>query len=120
MKVSYYILTQSILFLNDETLEGRKKEIYVLMKILKFCTDSDSKSYQVKFAISEVLRNRKIEDPWKRAAAIRDVLGYKTLRGKFSSVHPELRKEGVTKVTVEDEVEGLMGWLGGLRFHRET
>ena len=58
MKVSYYILTQSILFLNDETLEGRKKEIYVLMKIMKFCTDSDSKSYQVKFAISEVLRNR--------------------------------------------------------------
>ena len=80
------------------------------MKILKFCTKSDTKSYQIKFAISIVLRNRspRKED---RTAAIHDVLNYKTLRGKFSSVHPELRKEGIAKVTVEK---------GGLRFHRET
>ena len=32
--------------------------------------------------------------------AIQDVIHDKTLRGKFSSVHPELRREGIARVDV--------------------
>lgn len=39
---------QSLCFLNAETLAGKKLKIYVLIKILKFCTGSSAKSYQCK------------------------------------------------------------------------
>ena len=39
----------------DRTLRGLKLSAYALIKILKFCTGSSAKSYQCKFAISEVL-----------------------------------------------------------------
>ena len=69
----------------------------MLIKILKFCTGSSAKSYQCKFGISRVLHNRLVaaEDLGK---AIQDVIHLKTLRGKFSSVHPELRREGIVRV----------------------
>ena len=74
----------------------------MLIKILKFCTGSSAKSYQCKFGIAEVLKNRfiTVEGLGK---AIQDVIHYKTLRGKFSSVHPELRREGIVRVDVEEE-----------------
>ena len=42
---------------------------------------------------------------------IKEVVDYKTLRGKFSSVHPELRREGIVRVEVGEE---------GLHFIRDT
>ena len=35
--------------------------------------------------------------------AIQEVIHYKTLRGKFSSVHPELRREGIVRVDVGEK-----------------
>ena len=43
--------------------------------------------------------------------AIQDVIHYKTLRGKFASVHPELRQEGIIRVEVGET---------GLHFVRDT
>ena len=43
--------------------------------------------------------------------AIQDVIHHYTLRGKFSSVHPELRREGIIRVEVGKE---------GLHFIRDT
>ena len=42
--------------------------------------------------------------------AIQEVIHYHTLRGKFSSVHPELRREGIVRVDVGEK---------GLHFVRE-
>ena len=42
---------------------------------------------------------------------IQEVIHHNTLRGKFSSVHPELRREGIVRVDVGEE---------GLRFVRDT
>ena len=42
---------------------------------------------------------------------IQEVIHYRTLRGKFFSVHPELRREGIIRVEVGEE---------GLRFVRDT
>ena len=43
--------------------------------------------------------------------AIQDVIHYQTLRGKFSKVHPELRREGIVRVDVGEK---------GLHFLRDT
>ena len=84
--------------------------MYVLIKILKFCTASSTKSYQCKFAINYVITSKDVavEDLGK---VIKEVIHYRTLRGKFSSVHPELRREGIVRVEVGKE---------GLQFIRET
>ena len=36
-------------------------------------------------------------------AALKKIIHYKTLRGKFSSVHPDLAAEGITKVEVGEK-----------------
>ena len=81
---------------------------YVLIKILKFCTGSSAKSYQCKVLIGRVLTNRYVTFG-ELGKIIKEVIHHYTLRGKFSSVHPELRQEGIIRVEVEDE---------GLRFVR--
>ena len=85
--------------------------MYVLVKILKFCTGSSSKSYQCKFSIGEVLRNRVVTDVEELGDVIQKVIHFYTLRGKFSSIHPELRREGIIRVEVGKE---------GLHFIRDT
>ena len=92
------------------TLYGQKLHVYVLIKILKFCTGSSAKSYQCKFGIERVLTNRVVTAE-ELGKAIQDVIHYKTLRGKFSSVHPELRREGIVRVDVGEK---------GLHFVRDT
>ena len=77
--------------------------MYVLIKILKFCTGSSAKSYQCKFAIGYVLGNRYVAGVEDLGDVIQDVIHYYTLRGKFSSIHPELRREGITRVEVGKE-----------------
>merc|ERR1719447_1156045 len=42
---------QTLLFMSDQTLRERKLEVYVLLKILKYCTGSSARSYQCKFAM---------------------------------------------------------------------
>ena len=35
--------------------------------------------------------------------AIKDIIQHKTIRGKFSSIHPDLATEGITRVEVGEE-----------------
>ena len=101
---------QSLLFLDDSTFRGLKHSVYVLIKVLKFCTGSSAKSYQCKFGVHKVLNNPDVADE-ELGKAIQKVIHLKTLRGKFSSVHPELRREGIVRVDVGEK---------GLHFVRET
>ena len=105
------IFPQSLLFLNDNTLRGFKRNVYVLIKILKFCTGSSVKSYQCKFAISDILKNRDVIDVKELGDLIKEVIHHHTIRGKFSSIHPELRREGIIRVEVGKE---------GLHFIRDS
>ena len=93
---------QSLLFFNENTLWGLNLSLYVLIKILKFCTGSPTKSYQSKFAIHDVLGNSgaPVEELGR---GIQEVIHHNKLRGKFSSVHPELRQEGIIRVEVVKE-----------------
>ena len=87
---------------------GSKLFVYVLIKILKTCTDSSAKSYQCKYGVQEMLVG---VDPVKMGAgnSIKKVLAYYTIRDKFSSVHPDLAKMGFSGVEVTD---------GGFKFIR--
>ena len=95
---------QTLLFMSDATLKERKLEAYVLLKILKYCTGSSARSYQCKFAMDQaVLGSNGIESMEEVGPALKKIIHYRTLRGKFSSVHPDLAAEGITKVEVGEE-----------------
>ena len=96
-----YIL-QSLLFLNPGTLMERKRDVYIMCKILKFCTNSSAKSYQCKYSVSQVLKNRQ-NDNEEVGALLREVINFPSIRGKFTSIHPDLRAEGIMRVEVRDE-----------------
>ena len=70
-----------------------------MLKIIKLCTDSKATSYQMKYAVNDRLLNL---DPGKigMGEAIRKVMEYRTIKNKFSSVHPALAMLGVTEVQV--------------------
>ena len=89
--------------MDDQVLSGKKLEAYVMLKILKYCTDSSARSYQCKFAVQQVFTNKKIESMDEVGAAIKKIIQHKTIRGKFSSVHPDLAAEGITRVEVGEE-----------------
>ena len=89
--------------MNETVLDGNKLEAYVLLKVLKYCTGSSAKSYQCKFAIDAVLTNTRIESMEEVGAAIKKVINYETIRGKFSLVHPDLMDEGILRVEVKEE-----------------
>ena len=75
-----------------------------MAKILKWLTASKAKSYQLKYAVNMVLHNREDIPKEEFGLALQEVLHHYSIRGKFNSIHPDLRAAGVTKVEV-----GLMG-----------
>ena len=85
--------------MDKQTLSSDKLTVYVLLKILKYCTNSSVRSYQCKFAIDRVFRNK---DPGGYIVSINELIQFYTIRGKFSSIHPDLAAEGITKLEVCD------------------
>ena len=89
--------------MKDKTLEGRKKDAYVLLKILKYCTDSPARSYQMKYAVDQLFLNKSIDSTVDLGPSIKKIIHFNTIRGKFSSVPPDLAAEGITRVEVGEE-----------------
>ena len=89
--------------MNEKVLSGNKLLAYVLLKVLKYCTGSSAKSYQCKYAVDQVFKNKSIESMEEVGAANKEIIRYFTIRGKFSSVHPDLATEGITRVNVGEE-----------------
>ena len=52
--------------------------------------------------MNHVLSNRNVVDA-ELGSFIKEVIHYHTLRGKFSSVHPEMKREGIVRVEVGEE-----------------
>ena len=89
--------------MSETVLKGKKLEAYVLLKVLKYCTGSSAKSYQCKFAVQQVLKNKNIDSMEEVGEAIKEIIQLYTIRGKFSSVHPDLAAEGIARVEVGEE-----------------
>ena len=94
---------QTLLFMDDKTLQGKKLEAYVLLKILKYCTGSSAKSYDIKFAIRLTFPHESIKGMEEMGLAIKKVINQRILRDKFSSIHPDLAAEGIIRVEVGEE-----------------
>ena len=73
-----------------------------MCKILKFCTHSSAKSYECKFAVNDVLKNRQRENE-EIGALLREVINFPSIKGKFKLIRPDLRAEGIVRVEVRDE-----------------
>ena len=95
--------SQTLLFMRDETLAGVKLEAYVLIKILKYLTGSSARSFQCKFATNFAFGGNKIIKNVEIGSAVQEIINHQSIRGKFSSVHPDLAVEGITMVEVKDE-----------------
>merc|ERR1712155_280783 len=67
---------QTLLFMSDFTLSERKLEVYVLLKILKYCTGSSVKSYQCKFATHMTNLNKRTESMAEVGKAIKAIIKY--------------------------------------------
>ena len=78
-------------------LKENKLQAYAILKILKYCTGSSARSYQCKFAVQRVLGNKRIDSMEELGVAIKQIMQFNTIRGKFSSVHPDLAAEGITR-----------------------
>ena len=89
--------------MDDLTLGGKKLEVYVLLKIIKYCTGSSARSYQCKYAVKEVSRNKSIVSMEEVGTAIKEIIHNETIRGKFSSVHPDLAAIDITRVEVGEK-----------------
>ena len=69
--------------MNDQTLKERKMDAYVLLRILKYCTDSPARSYQLKYAIDDIFRNKSIDSTEDLGSALKNVIHHNTIRGKL-------------------------------------
>ena len=85
--------------MNEQTLEGTRRLVYTLTKMVKYFTGSGVKSFECKFAVRLVLHNKEPAVD-QIAEALRKVLNHPTIRGKFGGVHEDLRKLGVTKIVI--------------------
>ena len=70
---------------------------------MKYCTGSSARSYQCKYALKGAFKNKNLESVEELGAAIKEIIHHSTIRGKFSSVHPDLKVEGITRVEVGEE-----------------
>ena len=89
--------------MRDQTLKGKKMDAYVLLKILKYCTDSPARSYQLKYAVDQALINKSIDRTGDLGTALKEIIHHNTIRGKFSSVHSDLAAVSIAKVEVGEK-----------------
>ena len=103
--------------MDEDTLSGKRKEVYALLKILKYAWDvHQAKSYDAKYAVEMTFR---IKDPSDILGnALEEVLKHKNIRGHFndSNVHPDLKKQGVTKIVLKDNGIDFQGNLDNFFF----
>ena len=90
------------MFLSVETLRGNKRDVYLILKILKLCTGAEVTSFKMKFAVERALWDDKKGDK-PLVTSLQRVLRYWTLKERFSEVHPELRNVGVKRVEVTEK-----------------
>ena len=88
------------------TLSGNKKNVYVLLKIIKLIRNGSVTSFTLKYAIDRGLEDV-IYETASLGPSLERVLRYFTLRGKLDGVHDDLAKIGVKAIKIYYEEEEL-------------
>ena len=117
-----FIASQCSSFNTGRALVGLNLKVYVLLKLLKFLVSAEVKSYEIKWAVQslqntfpgQIIHDWKMTGPdWKISCrngekisglgqAVRKVLDFHTIRGKFDGINPELLNLGFCKIEVTD------------------
>ena len=90
------------MFLREDTLEGSKLEVYVLLKLLKTLTKAPVTSYKIKWALDATLGNILNLSEAGIGPAIRESMNHKSIRDKFLGIHPRLQELGYIRIEVTD------------------
>ena len=77
------LATHGLPIMDETTLAGSRKPLYILMKIIKKLTDSSAKSYQLKNVVSGLYRN-KYPDENNLGTAAERVMKHRDIRGEVS------------------------------------
>ena len=77
------LATHGLPIMDERTLAGSRKPLYILMKIIKKLADSSAKSYQLKNAVAELYRHKYPDDNNLGTAAER-VMKHRDIRGELS------------------------------------
>ena len=85
--------------MDQQTLQGKRKQVYILMKILKKVTGADITSYLIKWAIQESLMYVRPRDI-SLESALKMVLEHRALSGKFSGVATAFKDRGVKEIDI--------------------
>ena len=78
-------------------MSGNKLKVYIIMKILKQCTDAPLTSFAMKFAVHNALANIKYEKQ-DIGPSLKRALRYTTVSGQFMGVEVTLKEIGVNRV----------------------
>ena len=88
---------QTLLFVDEVTLRGARKQIYILLKVMKFLTDAPVTSYKIKYAIHNTFLNKEpVVDGIGNS--LKKVMNHQWIRGCFESVRKELKELGIEKI----------------------
>ena len=85
--------------MDQNTLAGTRKKIYQLLKILKFLTNSPAKSYDCKFAVELIFRN-KMPAENELGKGLKEVMEHHTIKGKFTKIRKELLDQGIISIRI--------------------
>ena len=69
-------------------------------KILKWLSGSSVRTYQIKYAVNSVLRNRQLISEEDLGAVLLEVIQHKNIRGHFESVHTDLKAVGIAGIEI--------------------
>ena len=82
------------------TLSGKKRDVYVLLKIFKLLFGVSITSFSLKFSIDRSLEDVRYETA-PVGESLKRAMRYYTTRGKFNGVHPDLAKIGVKEIKID-------------------
>ena len=83
-------------------MSGNKKSVYIMMKILKKCTDAKLQSFKMKFAVHNALSHVRYETE-DIGVSLERVMRFWTVRDMFNGVHKSLAEIGVKRVEVKED-----------------
>ena len=112
--------------MDEDTLEGKRRDVYALLKIFKYAMDSEAKSYDAKYAVEMTFGFKDPSDIFGKALK-EEVLMHKSIRGLLngSKVHADLKKLGITEIKLNDndvDFRGILsnffiGWIIDMIFY---
>ena len=90
-------------------MSGKKRDVYVLLKIFKLLFGVSITSFSLKFSIDRSLEDVRYETA-PVGESLKRAMRYYTTRGKFNGVHPDLAKIGVKEIKI-DYIKEKIGFI---------